>query len=103
MKIQAIVLISALLATGCQSPGFVKGKVVDAETQLPLEGIKCVVTTGRQTEYTDSTGGFDVSNASGPCQLWGKKEITVEFSAEGYITQSSDRRGANVTISLQRQ
>lgn len=103
MKIQWIILISSLLTVGCESPGSVRGKVVDAETQLPLEGVKCVVTTGKQIEYTDSTGAFSISNRTGPCALWGKKEITVEFSMEGYTTQSTSNQAANVIIPLQKQ
>ena len=103
MKIQWVILISSLLVTSCESPGFVRGKVIDAETQLPLEGVKCVVTTGREIEYTDSVGAFSVSNRTSPCALWGKKEITVEFSMEGYTTQSTDNQASNVTILLQKQ
>jgi hypothetical protein len=103
MKIQWIILIASLLTVGCESPGFVEGKVIDAETQLPLEGVKCVVTTGKQIEYTDSVGAFSVSNSTSPCAIWGKKEITVEFSREDYATQTTSRQGSNVTILLQKQ
>lgn len=103
MKIPLIILAASLLATGCESPGFMSGKVIDAETQQPLADVQCMVTTGKQTLYTDSTGAFDVSNASGPCQLWGKKEISVEFSREGYATQTLDGLGSNKIARLQHQ
>lgn len=103
MKIPLIILAASLLVTGCESPGFMKGKVIDAETQQPLADVQCTVTTGKQTSYTDSTGAFDVSNAAGPCQLWGKKEISVKFSREGYTTQTIDKSGSNTTVYLQHQ
>ena len=104
MKINWSFLFLIVFAASCEAPGYVDGKVIDAQTQEPIDSVKCNVITGREIEYTDSSGKFSVSNRTSPCPtIGGKKDITVEYSKEGYQTLQSSKLGGNVVISLEKE
>ena len=39
--------------------GTIRGKVIDKETQLPLEGVSVQIMEGNKGIYTDEQGNFD--------------------------------------------
>lgn len=92
----------AVLLNSCEGYRCANGTVTDAATNLPLEGVKCAVTTGKQVYYTDTSGKFDVCNQMSGC-LPDCKDITVEFSKKGYESYVVDNPDEELVIPLQKK
>lgn len=102
IKLYFGLLTIAVIVNSCEGFRCADGVVKDADTNLPLEGVKCEVTTGKQVYYTDSSGKFEVCNQMSGC-LPGCKDITVQFSKEGYESYIVDNPNKELVIPLQKQ
>ncbi|MCL2683223.1 MAG: carboxypeptidase-like regulatory domain-containing protein [Bacteroidales bacterium] len=71
----------------CEGYRWAKGTIYDFNTEEPIEGVLCIVKSGRQEQYSDSLGRYDVHNSLGGC-MFGCKDIVVEFSKTGYKTKT---------------
>lgn len=96
-------ILAVLFLYSCEGMRVVSGVVLAEDTALPLDSVKCAVLTGIQVYYTDTTGKFDVSNKMGPC-FPECRDITVEFSKEGYSTYRVDNPDKKeITVVLKKQ
>jgi len=69
---------------------------------MPLDSVNVNVVTGSKKIYTDSTGKFKVCNGMGGC-MFGCKDIIVEFSKNGYKTQTVENPVPDITVLLEKQ
>lgn len=94
----ATFIISVILFS-CEGMRFSKGTVLDSTSNLPLDSVIVNVITAGYAIYTDSSGEFYVENGMGSC-VNGCEDIIVEFSKEGYITQTLKNDNSKGIITL---
>jgi len=94
-----ILFFTSILIVSCEGYSCADGTVLDKSTNMPLDSVYVKVQTGSQTIYTDSSGKFEVCNKFGGC-VPKCKDIIVEFSKEGYLSQvlTNPTPGLNVYL-----
>ena len=75
--------VMSIFIMSCEGYRCGDGKVYDADTLEPLDSVFCEVLTGSETQYTDSTGHFDVCNNLGGC-VPDCSDIKIRFTKSGY-------------------
>lgn len=88
-KFFVVIFGFVLLLSSCE--GFVEytGVIYDAQTQEPLDSVKCVMVAFKRDNlirYSDSVGIYHVSTPMVGC-VPNCGEYDVEFSKQGYKTQ----------------
>lgn len=93
--------LMVLVLWSCEGYRCVKGMVIDAETLVPLENVKCDVQSAEYSAYTDSTGTFDVCNRMEGC-VPECQPIVIWFSKEGYVPFLGVNESAEGNIALKK-
>jgi hypothetical protein len=97
----SIALLIVLAACGCEGYRTSTGIVRDRATNLPMDSVFCVVTTGTERKVTGEDGFFsvqnDVDNCFKKCQ-----DLNIEFSKNGYKKSYATNPGKDVVIYMER-
>lgn len=94
-----LLVVIVILFTSCEGARTSSGTVIDNQTGLPLDSVLCNVISGHKTVLTDKTGKFNVENPMGAC-MNKCKDITIEFSKNGFQTQRMTNPPINVTVHM---
>lgn len=94
-----ITLLISVVLLSCEGYRVSKGTIIDSSSNLPLDSVMVNVITAGYAKYTDSSGEYYVENSMGSC-VNGCDDIKVEFSKEGYITQTLKNDNSNGIITL---
>ena len=80
-------LILIFFLFSCEGSRCGEGIVKDSSSNQPIDSVFCKVTNGNNSMYTDSIGKFNLCGDFGGCMPC--KDITIEFSKKGYISQET--------------
>lgn len=96
-KIPLLYLVTSILFLGiyqakAQQNLEVKGLIIDANTQLPLQGVTITQKGTKNTVFSDIKGNFKIGTPSG-------SQLVISFL--GYFTQEVSANSTTINISLQ--
>lgn len=93
-------IILGFTLQSCEGQRCSSGKILDKSTNLPLDSVQVKMLSSKVMFATDSTGLFDVCGMFGGCMPC--KDILVEFSKEGYQTQTMTNSDTGIIVLLER-
>ena len=87
-KLMALIMLLCSFPVMAQTAGEIRGKIINAETKEPLQGIAVILRGHNYTTETDETGAFRFSEIEGTSDVLVitsarimAKELTVKYNS----------------------